>query len=191
VKGDATTIDGAGTASGRGLYGLAAEYATPEAVLSATEAARAAGFRTMDAYAPFAVEGLDQALGQPPSRLGYLVLAVALLGIGLGYGMQYFASVEYYPLNVGGRPLNSWPNFIVITFEVTVLLAALTTAVVMLLRNGLPQPYHSIFNAPGFERASRDRFFLCIEAADPRFDLVETRAFLEGTGALAVVEVER
>ncbi len=191
MNGDATTTAGAGAASGRELYGLAAEYATPQEVLSAAEAARQSGFRAMDAYTPFAVEGLDQALGQPPSRLGFLVLAAGILGIALGYGMQYFASVEYYPLNVGGRPLNSWPNFITITFEVTVLLAALTTTVFMLLRNGLPQPYHSIFNAPGFERVSRDRFFLCIEATDPHFELAATRAFLEGTGALAVVEVER
>ncbi len=173
------------------LYGLAAEYAAPEQVVSAAEAAQRAGYRVMDAYTPYPVEGLDAALSQPSSKLGFLVLAAGFAGIILGYGMQWYASVEFYPLNVGGRPLNSWPNFIVITFEVTVLLTALTTAVVMLLRNGLPRPYHSIFNTPGFERVSRDRFFLCIEARDPSFDLAGTRAFLEDTGPLAVVAVER
>jgi hypothetical protein len=178
-------------ADGRELYGLAAEYATPEHVLAAATAARAAGYRVVDAYTPFPVEGLDDAIGQRPSRLGYLVLAAGVAGVVLGYVMQWYASVEFYPLNVGGRPLNSWPNFIVITFEVTVLLAALVAAVAMLVRNGLPRLYHPIFNARGFERASRDRFFLCIESVDPHFDPQATRGFLEGTQALAVTAVER
>ena len=187
----ATANHGASATSGRDLYGLAAEYEAPEQVVSAAEAAHQAGYRAMDGYTPYPVEGLDDALGQPPSKLGYLVLAVGFAGIALGFFMQWYATVEFYPLNVGGRPLNSWPNFIVITFEITVLLTALTAAFVMLARNGLPRPYHAIFNTPGFERVSRDRFFLCIESSDPSFDLTVTRSFLEGTGPLAVVEVER
>ena len=187
----ATANHGASATSGRELYGLAAEYEAPEQVVSAAEAAHQAGYRAMDGYTPYPVEGLDDALGQPPSKLGYLVLAVGFAGIALGFFMQWYATVEFYPLNVGGRPLNSWPNFIVITFEITVLLSALTAAGVMLARNGLPRLHHSIFNTPGFERVSRDRYFLCIESADPTFDAGDTRAFLEGTDALAVTEVER
>lgn len=173
------------------LHGLAAEYDTPERVLAAAKAAHKAGYRRMDAYTPYPVEGLDTMLGQPPSRLGFIVLLVGIGGLMAGFFLQWFASVEFYPLNIGGRPLNSWPNFIVITFEVTVLLSALTAAGVMFARNGLPQLYHSIFNTPGFERASRDRFFLCIEASDPTFDVADTRTFLEHTESLAVTEVER
>lgn len=173
------------------LYGLAAEYDTPERVLAAAKAAHKAGYRRMDAYTPYPVEGLETMLGQPPSRLGFIVLAAGIGAVIAGFFLQWFASVEFYPINIGGRPLNSWPNFIVITFEITVLLSALTAVVVMFVRNGLPAPYHSIFNAPGFERASRDRFFLCIEAADPTFDAADTRAFLEHTESLAVTEVER
>ncbi len=173
------------------LHGLAAEYASQEQVLAAAKAAKQAGYRAMDAYSPYPVEGLDEAIGQQPSKLGYLVLAAALAGAFLGYFMQWYATVEFYPLNVGGRPLHSWPNFIVVTFEVTVLLSALTAAFGMLALNGLPRPYHAIFNTPGFERATRDRFFLCIEADDPKFEPTATRTFLEGTGPLAVTEVAR
>ena len=173
------------------LHGLAAEYEAPEQVLAAARAAHEAGYRQMDAYTPYPVEGLDGALGQAPSKLGFVVLLVGISGVLLGFLMQWWATVEFYPMNVGGRPLNSWPNFIVITFEITVLLSALTAAFFMLARNGLPSLYHSIFNAPGFERASRDRFFLCIESSDPRFDRVDTRSFLERTDALSVNEVER
>ena len=176
---------------GTALYGLAAEYEGPEQVVAAAKAAHQAGYRHMDAYTPYPVDGLDGALGQPPSKLGFVVLMVGIAGIALGFFMQWYATVEFYPMNVGGRPLNSWPNFIVITFEITVLLSALTAAFFMLARNGLPRPYHSIFNTPGFERVTRDRFFLCIETSDPRFDLSDTRVFLEHTGPVAVSEVER
>lgn len=173
------------------LYGIAAEYEHAEQVVAAAEAAREAGYTKMDAYSPHPIEGLDEALSVPPSRLGFAVLAAGIIGAIAGYGLQYYGLVIFYPLNIGGRPLNDWPAYIVITFEVTVLLAAFTAGLLMLARNGLPRPYHSIFNAPGFERASRDRYFLCIEAADARFDLADTRAFLEGTPALHVTEVER
>jgi hypothetical protein len=173
------------------LYGIAAEYAHPEDVVSASEAARLAGYTKMDAYAPHPIEGLDEALGVPPSKMGWIVLAAGIFGALAGYGLQYFGLVIFYPLNIGGRPLNDWPAFIVITFEVTIIMSAFTAGLFMLGRSGLPRPYHSIFNTPGFERATRDRYFLCIEAADARFDPADTRAFLEGTRALHVTEVER
>jgi hypothetical protein len=172
-------------------FGIAAEYEYPEQLLEAAAAAREAGYRTMDAYSPHPIEGLDDAIGVRPSRLGWAVLAMGILGAVVGFGLQYYGNALYQPLNIGGRPLNSWPNFIVITFEVTVIFAAFTAGLLMFARNGLPRPYHSIFNTPGFERASRDRYFLCIETADERFDAADTRAFLEATKALAVHEVER
>jgi hypothetical protein len=188
---DAPHAPHAAHAAARPLHGIAAEYETPDAVLAAARAARRAGYRKMDAYTPHPVEGLAEVMRVPPTRLGYLVLAAGLFGVVLGYGIQYFGLAIFYPLNIGGRPLNSWPNYIVISYEVVILLAAFTAGIAMIALNGLPRPYHSIFNAPGFERASQDRYFLCIEAVDPRFDTADTRTFLEGTGALAVVEVER
>ncbi len=172
-------------------YGLIAEYDTPEEVVHAAEAARKAGYTKLDAYTPHPVEGLDDALALAPTRLGFVVLAAGLIGLAAGFGLQWFAHVEFYPLNVGGRPLNSWPNFIVITFEVTVLLSAFTAGLFMLARNGLPRPYHPVFNTPGFERATRDGYYLCVESADPRFDLGDTRTFLEGTAPVGVQEVAR
>jgi len=173
------------------LHGLAAEYEHPEDVVHASEAARRAGYRKMDAYSPHPVEGLDEALGVPPTQLGFVVLAAGIFGAIFGFGLQYYGNAVFYPLNIGGRPLNDWPTFIVITFEFTVLFAAFTAGLFMIGRNGLPRPYHSIFNTPGFERASRDRYFLCIESEDPKFDHARTRAFLEGTHPVRVVEVER
>lgn len=175
----------------RPLHGLMAEYDTPERVLTAAEAARKAGYARMDAYTPHPVDGLDDALGMRPTNLGFLVLGAGLFGAAAGYFLQWYAAVEFYPLNIGGRPLHDWPTYVVVTFEVTVLLAAFTAGLFMLARNGLPRPYHPVFNAPGFERASRDGYFLCIESADPRFDADAVRGFLDGTGADRVVEVPR
>jgi len=173
------------------LYGLVAEFETQEAIETAADAARKAGYRTMDAYTPYPIEGLDEKLGMSPTRLGWIVLAAGIAGALGGFFMQYYANVVFYPLNIGGKPLNSWPNWIVITFEVTVLFSAFTAGLFMLGRNGLPRPYHPIFNTPGFENATRDRFFLCIETADDRFDLNGTRTFLEELEPLRVSEVER
>lgn len=172
------------------LYGLVAEFADAESVLAAAEAARRAGYRKMDAYTPYAVEGLDEALGMQQTRLGWVVLAMGITGILTGFFMQLYANASFYPLNIGGRPLNSWPNFIVITFEVTVLFSAFTAGLFMLGRNGLPRPYHPIFNTPNFERATRDGFFLCIEAKDPKFDLTQTRRLLEELSPLRLSAVE-
>lgn len=188
---DHATGHGAHGAPAANLYGLVAEFRAVEELEAAAVAARDAGYRTMDAYTPYPVEGLDEKLGFAPTRMGWIVLAAGIAGGVLGFLMQWYSSAIFYPLNVGGRPLNSWPNFIVITFEMTVLFAAFTAGLFMLGRNGLPRLYHPIFNAKNFSNGSRDRFFLCIETRDDRFDRAETRRFLEGLGPVSVSEVER
>jgi hypothetical protein len=170
-------------------YGLMAEFETPEALKAAAHAARDGGYRQMDAYAPFPVAGLAEAVGFTQNRVSLIVLIAGLLGAVSAFGMMYYATVIAYPINIGGRPLNSWPAYIPITFEVTILFAATAALVGMLVLNRLPKPYHPVFNTPGFERASRDRFFLCIEAEDEQFGPAETRRFLEGQGPVAVEAV--
>lgn len=172
------------------LYGLVAEFDSPEAITDAANKAREAGYKVMDAYTPHPVHGLDDALGMAPTRLGWAVLIMGMVGGVSAFFMQWYANVVFYPINIGGKPLNSWPQFIVITFEATVLLASFTAGLLMLAKNGLPKPYHPIFNAPNFEAATRDRFFLCIEAKDSKFDSEKTRTFLEGLSPINVAEVE-
>jgi hypothetical protein len=167
-----------------------AEFDGPEAIVAAAERAREEGYRKMDAYTPFPIEELPEALGHNKRQLPWIVLAGAMLGGLAGYALQYFATVLYYPINVGGRPLHSWPAFIPVTFELTVLGGAVAAVVGMLALNGLPMLYHPVFNAPRFEHASRDKFFLCIEATDPRFSREDTRNFLESLGASEVTEVD-
>lgn len=181
----------AASAGSADLYGLVAEFEQVDQLEAAADAAREAGYRTIDAYTPYPVEGLDERLGMSPTRLGWIVLAAGIAGAVGGFFMQWYANVVFYPLNIGGKPLNSWPNWIVITFEMTVLFSAFAAGLFMLGRNGLPRPYHPIFNTPNFEAATRDRFFLCIESRDDRFDLAETRAFLEAQAPLTVSEVQR
>jgi hypothetical protein len=171
------------------VYGLLAEFRQPEDLLAATEAAHAAGYRRMDAYTPFPVHGLSEALGLRQTRLPIIVLVGGIFGALLGFGLQYGYEVIHYPMNVGGRPHNSWPNFIIITFEATILCAALSCVLGMLALNGLPQPYHPLFNVPSFELASRSHFFLCIEMRDPKFDLDDTRRFLESLRPIAIYVV--
>jgi hypothetical protein len=171
------------------LYGLLAEFDSPTALVAAARRAHEAGYRRLDAYTPFPVEGLDEALGVRPTRLPLLVLAGGAAGCLGGYLMQYYASVVAYPLNIGGRPLHSWPAFIPVTFEMTVLAAALAAVLSMLALNGLPMPYHPVFNVPEFALASRDRFFLCLEATDPQFDEEATRRFLTDLQPRGVWEV--
>ena len=168
------------------VYGLLAEFPQPENLLAATSAAHAAGYRRMDAYTPFPVHGLSEAIGLRATRLPMVVLIGGIIGACAGFGMQYWYETMHYPMNVGGRPHNSWPSFIVITFEMTILCAALSCVLGMLALNGLPQPYHPLFNVPSFELASRSHFFLCIELADPRFNLDSTRAFLESLNPRSV-----
>ena len=173
------------------IFGLLAEFTTAEALIEATHKAHEAGYRRMDAYTPYPIEEVGHALGARGTRLPYIVLAGGVLGAIAGYMLQYYASVMDYPLNVGGRPFHSWPSFIPATFETTVLLAAFAAVLGMLGLNGLPQPYHPVFGVPGFEAASRDRFFLQIEARDDKFDLEETRQFLESFQPERVSEIER
>ena len=172
-----------------GLFGLMAEFDTPGGLVAAAEKARLAGYRNMDAYSPIPVHGLDEALGLPRTRLPKLVLLGGILGGLGGYSLEYWTQAIDYPMNIGGRPFHSWPQFIPVTFETTVLGAALTCFFGMWALNKLPQPYHPVFNVPEFARASTDRFFLCIEAADPRFDRAGTEAFLKGLHPLGVTEV--
>ncbi len=172
------------------LYGLMAEFDGPEQLIEASRKAYEAGFRQMDAYTPFPVEGLPEAVGFKESKLPLIVLIGALVGGTLGFAMQYFASVIHYPLNIGGRPLNSWPSFLPITFEMTILVAAFSAVLGMFALNGLPQPYHPVFNVPRFALASRDRFFLCIESEDEKFDPEETKKFLESLQPRDVFEVD-
>jgi hypothetical protein len=172
------------------LYGVLAEFDTPDALLAATRRAYETGYRQMDAYTPFPVEGLAEALGFHRTRLPLIVLLGGIVGGVGGYLMQYWIAAIDYPLNIGGRPLNSWPAFIPVTFELTILGAAIAAVLGMLVLNGLPMPYHPLFNVPRFELATRNGFFLCIEALDPQFDRDETRRFLEGVKAREVYDVE-
>ena len=172
-----------------GIYGLMAEFAEPEAVVAAARRAHQEGYRCLDAHSPFPVEGLADALGRKPTTLPRYVLLGGLCGGLGGYLMQWYALAVDYPVNVGGRPFHSWPAFVPITFELTILAAALSAVLCMLLLNRLPQPHHPVFNVPEFGRASTDRFFLCVESCDPRFDPQVTRRFLESLGSLSVREV--
>lgn len=168
-----------------------AEYDNPADLLAAARSAYEAGYRELDAYSPMPIHGLAEAIGFHRTRLPLLVLIGGLVGCGAAYFMLWYVETHVYPLNVGGRPFNSWPSFIPITFEVTVLFAAITAVLGMLALNGLPTPYHPVFNVRRFAMASRHRFFLSIESSDPLFDLEATRRFLEGTHAREVSEVER
>jgi hypothetical protein len=172
-------------------YGLMAEFEDHEQVLEAARRAYEQGYRRMDAYTPFPVEGLAEALGRPRTVVPLVVLIGGICGGLGGYFMEWYAMAVDYPINVGGRPFNSWPAYVPITFELTVLGAAISAIIGMLALNRLPEPHHPVFNAPHFERASSDRFFLCIEADDAKFDVVATRRFLEGLEAESVQEVAR
>jgi hypothetical protein len=176
--------------NGIGLHGLVAEFENPNTLVTATRRAVQEGYHRLDAYTPFPIEELHEALGIHHTRVPLIVLVCGLIGCASGFGLAYWVSAIAYPLNIGGRPLNSWPAFIPVTFEMTVLFAAFGAVLGMLVLNRLPMPYHPIFNAPRFALATRDRFFLCIEADDPKFDLDATRRFLESFSPREVTEVE-
>ena len=172
------------------IYGLMAEFADPASVVAAARLVREAGYRKVDAFSPYPIEELSEALEFHKSKLPLLVLMGGAAGLVGGYGLQYWTSVIDYPLNIGGRPFHSWVSFIPVTFEITILLAALTAVLGMLALNGLPEPYHPVFNVPRFALASKDRFFICIEANDPKFDHDETWRFLVSLGPRVVSDVE-
>jgi len=173
------------------LHGLLAEFAEPREIVAAARRAREAGYREMDAYTPFPIEALAEAMGRHGrGRLPKIVLAGGILGGLGGYLLQYWTSVHVYPMNIGGKPIHSWPAFVPVTFETTVLCAAFAAVLGMMALNGLPQPYHPVFNVPQFGMASRNRFFLCIETTDPKFDRKATRDFLESLRPIGVYDVE-
>jgi Protein of unknown function (DUF3341) len=171
------------------LYGVMGEFETTEQLIHAAEKVREAGYKHIDAYAPFPVEGLSEALGLKRNLVPLITLIGGLCGGLGGFGLEYWASAITYPLDIGGRPLNSWPAFIPVTFELTVLGAALSAVFGMLALNRLPQPHHPVFNVHRFTHASTDRFYICIEARDKKFNLAETARFLQGLQAHHVSEV--
>jgi hypothetical protein len=171
-------------------YGLLAEFRSPEDLIAAARKAREAGYRDLDAFTPFPVEGLDRILHLPRPSISFVGLGGAIAGAGIALGMQLFTNYDY-PLNVGGRPIYALSAFAVVTFELTILFSALAMLVGMLWQNGLPRLSYPVFGAERFDRASRDRFFLCVSAEDALFDRSSTGAFLSGTGALSVELVPR
>lgn len=178
------------SASRHPIYGLMAEFHDVEDLIAAARRSREAGYRRIEAYTPYPIEEVAAATGHHHTRLPLIVLIGGIVGALAGYGLQYWVSVIDYPLNIGGRPLHSWPAFIVPTFEMTILFAALSAVFGMFFLNGLPQPYHPVFNVPRFALASRDRYFLVIEASDPLFDREGTRRFLADLNPTEVNEVE-
>jgi hypothetical protein len=171
------------------IYGVMAEFETPTALVNATRTVREQGYRKLDAYTPFPIEELNDVLHLHRNKLPLIVLCGGLLGGLTGYLLQYFITVIYFPINIGGRPLHSWPSYIIITFELTILFGAISAVLGLLGLCGLPMPYHPVFNVPRFSAASRDRFFLCIEATDPLFDKDKTAGLLQNLEAKEVSEV--
>jgi len=172
-----------------GTYGVIAEFTDPQELLDAANKAREAGYTELDAYSPFPIHGLSEAIGFHHSRLSAVVLGGGIIGGLAGFFMCWYANVIWYPLNIGGKPLNSWPAWIPITFECTILFAAFAAVFGMLALNGLPMPYHPVFNVPRFDQASRDKFFLVIQARDPKFDIDAVWKFLESLGPREVTDV--
>ena len=173
------------------LYGVMAEFSSAETLVAAARRTREAGYRRVDAYSPFPVEDLPEALDLPPSHIPWFMFGGALVGTATGLGMQYFANLFAYPINIGGRPLNAWPAFIIVTVELTILCAVLGGLITLFFKLRLPTVYHPVFNHPDFRRASRDGFFLCIESTDPGFDARKAAFFLRSLGPMSVQTVEQ
>ena len=171
------------------LYGVMAEFESPSDLVAAAHRVYSLGYRRINGYSPYPIEELSEAIGFTKTSLPLIVFIGGIVGGLSGFFMQYWMAAIDYPINVGGKPTNSWPAWIPITFEVTVLFAALSAAIGMLILNGLPRLHHPMFNIPNFERASTDRFFLCIESKDPRFDRAAVRRFLAADRPLAITEV--
>ncbi len=172
------------------IYAIVAEFEDPDDLLEAAERVYAEGYRKVEAYSPFPVHGLAEAIGCDDSKVRWTCFLAGVTGAVVGMGMEVFCLAIDYPLNIGGRPLISWPQFIPVAYELTILCASFGAALGMLGFNGLPRPHHPIFNAKNFERASQDRFFIGVEAVDPKFDLEATDAFLRSLGAAEVSVVE-
>jgi hypothetical protein len=172
------------------LYGLMAEFDGPNELVRAAKRTYAEGYRNIDAFSPFPIEEAWEAIGHHDRRLSFIVLCGGIAGLLSGIGLQEWVHNLAYPTNVAGKPLNSWPQFIPVTFELTILFAALSAVIGMIVLNGLPMPYHPVFNVPRFEFASRDKFFLLVEATDPKFDRRQTREFLKGLNPSEVNDVE-
>lgn len=172
-----------------GIYGVIAEFHDANELLTAANRTREAGYTSVDAFSPFPIHGLSEAVGFKHTKLSGIVLVMGILGGFAGFFMCWFANVVHYPLNIGGKPFNSWPAWIPITFETTVLFAAFGAVFGMLALNGLPMPYHPVFNVDRFEQASRDRFFLVIQSRDPKWDLDKVRDFLDSLNPREVIDV--
>ncbi len=172
------------------IYGLMAEFDDPTSLVDAARRTYAAGYRKIDTFSPYPIEEAWEAIGQHDRRLSLIVLGGGIIGLLAGLGLQEWVHQIAYPMNIAGKPLNSWPQFVPVIFELTILFAALSGVIGMLLLNGLPMPYHPVFNVARFERASRDKFFLLVESADPKFDRMQTLDFLKGLNASEVSEVE-
>ena len=171
------------------MYGMMAEFDTPTELVSAAERAHQAGYKKIDAYSPFPIEGLAEAIGFHQNRVPLVTLIGGIVGGLTGYLMQYWISASSYPVNVGGKPYHSWPAFIPVTFELTILFAGISAVLGMLALNGLPMPYHPVFNVPRFAFASKDRFFLIVFSSDPQYDSKTTRDFLERLNPRSISEV--
>jgi hypothetical protein len=171
------------------IYGMMAEFDSPAQLVEAAHRTHAAGYQKIDAYSPFPIEGLAEAIGFHSNRVPLVVLIGGLLGGLSGYLLQYWIAVINYPINVGGRPYHSWPAFIVVTFEMTILFGGIFAVFGMLALNGLPMPYHPVFNVPRFAFATKDRFFLIVFATDPKYSPSATRSFLESLEPRSISEV--
>jgi len=171
------------------LYGMIAMFGTAEALLEAVEKARTSGYCKMEAYSPYPIHGLAEALGLRRTKLPFMILGGGAAGATIGFFMQWSSAAYFYPINIAGRPYFSWEAFVPITFECMILIAAFTAVLGMLGLNGLPQPYHPLFNSEAFSHASRDKFFLCIESTDPQFGIEATRQFMETLSPEEIDEV--
>ena len=171
------------------IYGLLAEFESVDSVISAAQCVYAAGYRKIDAYSPFPLEELSEAIGFHKNGVALVCLVGGLLGGTAAYVLQWWINTISYPINIGGRPLHSWPSFIIVTFEMTILFSGLSAVFGMIALNGLPMPYHPVFNVPQFDNASRDKFFIIVFSSDKNYDPVRTRQFLESLNPLSVAEV--
>jgi len=170
-------------------YGLMAEFDSAQELVEAAHKTHTAGYQKIDAYSPFPVEGLAEAIGFHKNRVPLVVLIGGILGGLSGYMLQYWVAAITYPTNIGGRPYHSWPSFIIVTFEMTILFGGLSAVFGMLALNGLPMPYHPVFNVPEFKKASENKFFLVVFSTDPKYDSAGTRNFLQGLSPRMIAEV--